>query len=56
MNSKYVVIISYQFVVYTKWSKKISILKKGIWIESEKYANKLDIKKYGNYVVNNGDH
>ena len=28
--------------------EKISILKKGIGIESEKYANKLEIKKYGN--------
>ena len=28
--------------------KKISILKRGIGIESQKYANKLDIKKYGN--------
>ena len=28
--------------------EKISILKKGMGIESEKYANKLEIKKYGN--------
>ena len=29
-------------------SKKFSILKRGIGIESEKYANELKIKKYGN--------
>ena len=28
--------------------EKYSILKRGIGIESEKYANKLEIKKYGN--------
>ena len=28
--------------------ENFSILKKGIGIESEKYANKLDIKKYEN--------
>ena len=31
--------------------EKILILKRGIGIESEKYANKLEIKKYGNKLT-----